>query len=101
LTFNVCFAREQLAQQNGPALRALQIAVGRAIELLRSQPAEAASLLARDAGQPEAELARQLAEPETRFTREPVGVEALGGFMHETGFLRAPAGRLDELLFRL
>ncbi len=100
LTFNVCFAREQFAQQNGPALQALQAAVGRAIELLTAQPAEAAPLLARDAGQPEAELARQLAEPETRFTVEPAGVEALGAFMHETGFLRAPAGKLDELLFR-
>ena len=100
LTFNVCFAREQFAQQNGPALRALQAAVGRAIELLNEQRAEAAVLLAR-AGQPEAELARQLAEPETKFTGEPAGVEALGGFMHGTGFLRAPAGKLDELLFRL
>ncbi len=101
LTFNVCFAREQLAQQNGPSLRALQAAVGRAIELLKAQPAEAAALLARDAGQPEAELARQLAEPETQFTTEPAGVEALGAFMHETGFLRTPAGKLDDLLFRL
>lgn len=101
LTFNVCFAREQFAQQNGPTLRALQAAVGRAIDLLGAQPAEAAGLLARDAGQPEAELARQLAEPETRFTGEPAGVEALGSFMHETGFLRAPAGKLDDLLFRL
>lgn len=46
-------------------------------------------------------MARQLAEPETRFTGEPAGVEALGGFMHETGFLRALAGKLDDLLFRL
>ncbi len=101
LTFNVCFAREQLERQNAPALRALQAAVQRAIALLTTQPAEAATLLARDAGQPEAELARQLAQPETRFTTEPAGVEALGAFMHETGFLRAPAGKLDELLFRL
>lgn len=101
LTFNVCFAREQLERQNAPALRALQAVVQRAIGLLTEQPAEAAALLARDAGQPEAELARQLAQPETRFTTEPAGVEALGAFMHETGFLRAPAGKLDELLFRL
>jgi len=101
LTFNVCFAREQLERQNAPALRVLQAAVQRAIGLLTEQPAEAAALLARDAGQPEAELARQLAQPETRFTPEPAGVEALGAFMHETGFLRAPAGKLDELLFRL
>ncbi len=100
LTFNVCFAREQFERQNAPALRALQAAVQRAIALLTTQPAEAAALLARDAGQPEAELARQLAQPETRFTTEPAGVEALGAFMHETGFLRAPAGKLDELLFR-
>jgi len=101
LTFNVCFAREQLERQNAPALRALQAAVQRAIGLLTEQPAEAATLLALDAGQPEAELARQLAQPETRFTTEPAGVDALGAFMHETGFLRAPAGKLDELLFRL
>ncbi len=101
LTFNVCFAREQLERQNAPALRALQAAVQRAIGLLTEQPAEAATLLALDAGQPEAELARQLAQPETRFTTEPAGVDALGTFMHETGFLRAPAGKLDELLFRL
>ncbi len=101
LTFNVCFAREQLERQNAPALRALQAAVQRAISLLTEQPAEAATLLALDAGQPEAELARQLAQPETRFTTEPAGVDALGAFMHETGFLRAPAGKLDELLFRL
>ena len=101
LTFNVCFAREQLERQNAPALRALQAAVQRAIGLLTEQPAEAAALLARDAGQPEAELARQLAQPETRFTTEPAGVEALGAFMHESGFLRAPAGKLDELLLRL
>jgi len=101
LTFNVCFAREQLERQNAPALRALQTAVQRAIGLLAEQPAEAATLLALDAGQPEAELARQLAQPETRFTTEPAGVDALGAFMHETGFLRAPAGKLDELLFRL
>jgi len=101
LTFNVCFAREQLERQNAPALRALQAAVQRAIGLLAEQPAEAATLLALDAGQPEAELARQLAQPETRFTTEPAGVDALGAFMHETGFLRAPAGKLDELLFRL
>lgn len=101
LTFNVCFAREQLERQNAPALRALQAAVQRAIGLLTEQPAEAAALLARDAGQPETELARQLAQPETRFTTEPAGVEMLGAFMHETGFLRAPAGKLDELLFRL
>jgi len=101
LTFNVCFAREQLERQNAPALRALQAAVQRAIGLLTEQPAEAAALLARDAGQPETELARQLAQPETRFTTEPAGVEALGAFMNETGFLRAPAGKLDELLFRL
>ncbi len=101
LTFNVCFAREQLERQNAPALRALQAVVQRAIGLLTEQPAEAAALLARDAGQPEAELARQLAQPETRFTTEPAGVQALGAFMHETGFLRAPAGKLDELLFRL
>ena len=82
-------------------MRALQAAVARAIGLLAAQPAEAAALLARDAGQPEAELARQLAESETRFTSEPAGVEALGTFMHETGFLRVPAGKLDELLFRL
>jgi len=82
-------------------LRALQAAVQRAIGLLTEQPAEAATLLALDAGQPEAELARQLAQPETRFTTEPAGVDALGTFMHETGFLRAPAGKLDELLFRL
>ncbi len=101
LTFNVCFAREQFAAQNAPALRALQTGVDRAIKLLTTQPAEAAVLLARDAGQPEAELARQLAQPETQFTTEPAGVEELGAFMHETGFLRAPAGKLDELLFRL
>jgi len=101
LTFNVCFAREQLERQNAPALRALQAAVQRAIGLLTEQPAEAAALLARDAEQPEAELARQLAQPETRFTTEPAGVEALGAFMHESGFLRAPAGKLDELLLRL
>ncbi len=101
LTFNVCFAREQLERQNAPALRALQAAVQRAIGLLTEQPAEAATLLALDAGQPEAELARQLAQPETRFTTEPAGVDALGAFMHKTGFLRAPAGKLDELLFRL
>ncbi len=101
LTFNVCFAREQFAEQDTPVLRALQTGVHRAIDLLTSQPAAAAALLARDAGQPEAELARQLAQPETRFTTEPAGVEALGTFMHETGFLRAPAGKLDELLFRL
>lgn len=100
LTFNVCFARDQLERQNAPALRALQAAVRRAIELLTAQPVEAAALLARDAGQPEAELARQLAQPETRFTTEPAGVEALGSFMHETGFLRAPPDKLDELLFR-
>jgi len=101
LTFNVCFAREQFERQNASALRALQAAVRRAIGLLTAQPAEAAGLLARDAGQPEAELARQLSQPETRFTTEPAGVEALGAFMHETGFLRTPPGKLDELLFRL
>jgi len=101
LTFNVCFAREQFAGQNSPVLRALQAGVRRAIDLLTAQPAEAAGLLARDAGQPEAELARQLAQPETHFTTEPTGVEALGAFMHETGFLRAAPGNLDELLFRL
>ncbi len=101
LTFSVCFAREQLEKQNAPALRALQTAVGRAIGLITSQPEEAVALLAQDAGQPQAELARQLAEPETRFTAQPCGVEALGGFMHETGFLRGEPGKLDELLFRL
>ena len=101
LTLTARFAREQFAQQNGPALRALQAAVGLGVELLNAQPAGTAGLLAHDAGQPEAELARQLAEPETRSTGELAGVEALGAFMHETGFLRVPAGKLDELLFRL
>lgn len=101
LTFNVCFAREQFAGQNSPVLRALQAGVRRAIDLLAAQPSKAATLLARDAGQPEAELARQLAQPETHFTTEPAGVEALGAFMHETGYLRTAPGKLDELLFRL
>ncbi len=101
MTFNVCFAREQLATQDGPALKALQAAIARAIAMLASQPGEAAALLARDSGQPRAALEAQLAQPETVFTATPAGVEALGTFMLDTRFLRAPAGRLDELTFRL
>ena len=101
LTFNVCFAREQLAKQEAPALRALQAAIPRAIALLTAKPAEAAVLLARDSGQPQATFESQLAERETIFTADPAGVEGLGTFMLETKFLRAPAGHLDELTFRL
>ena len=101
LIFNVCFAREQMATQAAPALRALQAAVARAIAFLASQPSDASALLARDGGQPPAELEAQLAQPETVFTATPAGIWALGAFMLDTKFLRAPAGRLDDLLFRL
>ena len=101
LTFNVCFAREQLAKQEAPALRALQAAIARAIALLTAKPAEAAALLARDSGQPQAAIESQLAKRETTFTADPAGVEGLGTFMLETKFLRTPVGHLDELTFRL
>ncbi len=101
LTFNVCFAREQLAKQAAPALKALQAAIARAIALLATNPSEAATLLARDSGQSKAEFERQLAEPETVFTSTPAGVEALGAFMLDTKFLRTPAGKLDDLTFHL
>ena len=84
-----------------PALRVLQAAIARAIALLLAKPAEAAALLARDGGQPQATIESQLAERETTFTADPAGIEGLGAFMFETKSLRAPAGRLDELTFRL
>jgi NitT/TauT family transport system substrate-binding protein len=103
LTFIVCFGVETLATSHPEAIGVLQKSIAKAISLVNENPVEVAGLLAKEsAGNvTQDQYAKLLADPQTKFTSEPVGVSELANFMKETGFLKNPVPKLEDITFKI